>query len=686
VIDTESSFLFPDIHSTVISRSLALALYGTTDAVGRELTLNEGWKFWVSAVFEDIPENSHIHFDILLTRASLRYYLRNFNNNTGLLEDDLSFEYTEPGPNDRRAWGNNSMYSYILIKEGTDLQNLKLKAETLLRDFKLPARFQNVTLKLIFQPVDEIHIRSDFPDEIKTTNSMFKISMQLLIGLIVLIISWINFIHLFVIDFHERSRDIALRMINGASRGSIFSQLFQKGLLISIIAGIITGAIGWLIVDVIFPASLVRVIDVVVLILLIIFSAFLALFIPFTGLGTGHTITLFKGEVFGKMRGTGRRRIFVLFQFTASTILITCTLVILLQMNYTRKSDPGFVRENIIYSYSPMTMNQRPDIPQKLVMFRGRLNSIPGVDEFCVSSSVPGKPYLLPPIIVQHQRGDKESENYLNRLHVDPWYIDTYNLKMLAGENFRHDHQVSGEEVLLNRNASRIMGFAEPDQAIGEFIRFNDRQYHIIGVIEDYHHLSFKSELAPVILFKSLQWMYAVGFYSVKLSSWDQECIDQVGEAWRDVYPGEKYIYKSLESAYMEQYAGERAFSFSFLISAVLAILISCLGLVGLSKYNTMKRTREIGIRKTFGAGTPKIMELLLSETVVLVLVSSFVGIPAAWFIMKKWLERFAYRIDLAWWMFVIAGIITIFIAMITVIVFTLKAARANPVKTLRYE
>jgi putative ABC transport system permease protein len=230
------------------------------------------------------------------------------------------------------------------------------------------------------------------------------------------------------------------------------------------------------------------------------------------------------------------------------------------------------------------------------------------------------------------------------------------------------------------------MGYNEPGDACGEFIKFGRDQYRIIGVVEDYHHLSLKSELMPVVFFKSLQWRYAVGFYSLKMAYYDQATIEMVAAAWKDIYPGEQYIYNSLEDTYAEQYAAERSFALSFMIAALLAILISAMGLSGMSKYNAMKRTKEIGIRKTFGSTSLQVLKLLQYETVLLVLIASLVGIPLSWYIMKQWLANFTFHIDPAWWMFALAGLLALLIAMLTILTQTWKVSRTNPVETLRYE
>ncbi len=355
-------------------------------------------------------------------------------------------------------------------------------------------------------------------------------------------------------------------------------------------------------------------------------------------------------------------------------------------MDYIRKKNLGFDPEKIIYSYSPMTMNMNPEIPRKLIQFKNAMDQDPNVLDFSVSSSIPGKPIGFPGFNVYRSTGDTEREFFLYRMNVDPGYLETYGVEMLAGENFRDDHNYQTNSIIINRSASELLGFLEPGDALGESLRVGEGLLSIVGVVEDYHHLSLKSEYIPLMFSKNLWWRLGVGFYSFKLAGNEANRTEMIAKTWSDIYPGEKFIFNTMESAYLEQYKADQAFGRSFMNAAILAILVSCLGLLGLSKYNALRRTREIGIRKTFGASSSSILFLLQSETLTLILLSSLLGIPAAWLITDRWLNTFVYHIEPAWWMFFAAVLITLIVAFVSASILSLRTARANPIESIRYE
>ncbi|MDX2430395.1 MAG: ABC transporter permease [Bacteroides sp.] len=685
ILAAESADVFPDIHSMAISASLARILYGTVDCLGEELRLNEGWTFYISTVFEDIPRKSHLAFDILMSRASLFYYMRNFDNTTGQLLDNEEFEYVDPGPYHRSQWNNRRGYNYLRIKKGTDMEHLLEKSRERIAQVELPERFDDVSIIPDFQAVEEIHLHSDYPDEIKENSSMFHIYMLLLIGLVVLVISWINFINLYAVVFHERIRVVAIRMIHGAGHREISMETFIMGFMLSIVAGALSIGLA-LVVDKFSQAFSFDATLLLILLFLVLVSGLLAMLIPLSSFRSGRIISQLKGEVLGKRKGSAYRRIMVVAQFSAGLVLIACTLIIYFQMNFTRNKDLGFEDKDIVYSFSPMTMNQRPDIPQKLAMFRNEMEAIPGVSEFCVSSSVPGRPVHFAGVSVTHLKEGSQSEAFIQRINVDPYYFDLYGISMLAGREFREDEHYNIDEIILNREACENLGFEEAILAIGEMITMGENTFRVVGVVENYHHLSLKDKLLPMAFFKSLQWRAAVGYYSFRLSSIDAQTLEQIAGVWTRIYPGEQFLYKFMEESYEEQYRAERSFGTSFMLAALLAIITSCLGLLGLSRFNILKRTKEIGIRLTFGSSPFLVLRLLQTENIVMVLLSSLIGIPLSWVIVRRWLDNFSYRIDPAWWMFFLAFLMVMIVAVLTTLIQTWRASRMNPVDALHYE
>ena len=687
IVSRESGNLFPDLRSVVISESLSRQIYGNKDPIGQQLKLNEGWTFYVSAVFEDIPDRSHLGFDLLMTMASLRYYMAHFNNLTGELEENPDFEYIEPGPYDNRGWGRNYGYGYILVKEETCMDEFRRKAQLLFTPENLPSRFSDLTLNLLFQPISDIHLHSSLSEEIKQNGSILRVYIMLLVAIIVLIISIINFINLSVIGFYDQSENAAIRMIHGAGIKGILFGNFIKELIIGVAAGVLSVIVAHFALRSLMPGSAPGLHEALLVIVILISCASLSLIVPFLYLKYHGVIDLLKRKAMVGAGGMRARKNFIAFQFAISTFLIAGTIVIFSQLQFIQKRDPGFNPDAVIYSYSPMTMNQRPDIQEKLMVFRDRVSQIPGVINFSTSSSIPGRNFLMSTERVARAGSEPDRQTYFQILNIDQFYLPTYRFNLISGRNFPDTHQYPGSEVILNQSAAQKLGFLNPADAVGEIISVDGSDYPVCGVVQNFHHISLKEEILPVIIFKSLQWRYAVGYYSFRLSPADlSSTIQLIDRAWTDVYPGERFLYKFLDDSYREQYAAEENFGKSVTAGSFLAIFISCLGLLGFVRYSAVKRIKEIGIRKAFGANGFDILILFNTEILKMVGISSLFGLPAAWFLMDKWLMNFAYRIELTAWMFLAALLLTALIAVIATFYISWRASRANPVESLKYE
>lgn len=687
IIACASSKLFPDLQSILISESLSHRLYGNENPIGKTLKLNEGWKFFVNGVFEDVPENSHIGFDVLMTIPSLNYYMSNFNNTKGVLNENQKFEYNEPGPYDKRSWGKFYGYSYIIVKEGTRIEELKQKAELLIAPEKLTLLNQNTRLKLIFQPIKSIHLHSDLEEELKMNGSQFKVYTMILVAIVVMLISIVNCINLSVIDFYHQVSNSAIRLIHGANSIRLLKSLFIKEFIISFSASLSSFVLAYFILKVIPTKTVPGTDSMIIVLILAIVSTLLTLVFPFYQIKSRSILDLLKKRIITNARGKSTRVFLVSLQFGISMFLIAGTIVIFSQLQYIHKKNPGFITDSIIFSYSPMTMNQRPDINEKLQVFRSRMNEIPGVLNFCTSSSIPGKDFLIRTENVSLASEVPDKQTYYQILNVDYDYLQTIGLTLVAGRNFNKSNNFPGDEVILNQLAVKKLGFTDPSDAPGEVIKVDGKNYIVCGVVSDFHHLSLKQTLSPVIIFKSLNWRYAVGYYSFKVSDSDlQGTISLIEKAWTETYPGERFLFRFLEENYQEQYKAEQDFSKSITLGSLLAILISCLGLLGYARYNAVKSIKEIGVRKAFGASQFEIIMLFNNEILRIIGVSAIISLPLAWILVNKWLMNFAYKINVSIWMFMIALGITILIAVSSTFYISWKSSLRSPHEALKSE
>jgi putative ABC transport system permease protein len=426
---------------------------------------------------------------------------------------------------------------------------------------------------------------------------------------------------------------------------------------------------------------------ILIILLLVISSAMLTLVFPSYQIKRRSVFDLLQKRIIKNARGKTVRLFLVFLQFAISLLLIAVTIVIFSQLHFIRKKDPGFTPDSVIYSYSPMTMNQRPEFNEKLQAFRNKLKDIPGVLNFCTSSSIPGKDFLLHSENVTRVNDTPDKKTYFQILNVDYDYLQTIGLTLVAGRNFIRDDRFPGDEVMLNLLAAKKLGFPDPSEAIGQVIRVDGKNFIICGVVRDFNHLSFKQPLSPVILFKSITWPYAVGYYSFRISGSDlQNTFSLIDKAWTETYPGERFLFRYLKNNYLEQYENEQNFSRSVTLGSLLAILISCLGLMGYARYNAVKGIKEIGVRKVFGANQFDIIKHFNIVILKIIGISAVVSFPVAWILVNKWLMNFAYRINVSIWMFLLALGITTLIAVSSTFYISWKSSLVCPHEALRSE
>jgi putative ABC transport system permease protein len=687
IITSASSSLFPDLQSIVISESLSHKLFGSSNPIGKIIKLNEGWKFFVNGVFEDIPDNSHIGFDLLMTMPSLNYYISHFNNVTGKLDEAAPFVYNEPGPYDRRSWARYYGYGYILVKKGTNIDELREKAEALITQSNIPSLNPGTRLRLIFQRVTDIHLQSRMDEEFTINGSLFKVWALILVALVVMLISILNCVNLSVIGFYNKSSDAAVRLIHGAGSILLFRSLFMEELIISLSSGLFSILLSSVVLRLFNLRPVPGILSLTFILALGILSSLMTLIFPVYQIKTRSVFDLLKKRIIKNAGGKTARFVLIFIQFATSMFLISVTIVIFSQLRFLQKKDPGFMPASVIFSYSPMTMNQRPDFNEKLRTFRGKVLNIPGVIGFCTSSSIPGKDFLLHTENVTREGEEPDKKNYYQVLNVDNGYISTIGLKTVAGRNFLSGDKFAGDEVILNQLAARKLGFKDPSDAPGQPVRVDGKKYIVCGVVKDFNHLSFKEPLAPVLIFKSISWPYAVGYYSFRISGSDvKNTIGSITKAWEDTYPYEKFQSHYLKTNYMAQYEAEENFGNSVILGSFLAILISCLGLLGYARYNAEKSIREIGVRKAFGADQADIIMHFSREILYITGLSALISLPLAWLMAGSWLQNFAYRTALSVWMPLAALAITFFIAFSTTFRISLKYSRMRPHEALKTE
>ncbi|NMH88914.1 ABC transporter permease [Flavivirga algicola] len=690
IIKSENTKLLENIHGVVISQSFAKKLFGNENPINKELTVNEGWKFVVDAVFEDIPSNSHMKIDVVAAYKSLFYYMQNFDNTRQVLLENPNYEYHKPDPYSQRRWSTPVQYrpySYIKLKKGIELKIVESKVAGLLSKAPLPYRLKNGHMKFKFQPIHDIHLKSNLSHEQSVNGNAKQIIFLYIIIAVVLFVCVINFINLNTISNIEQLKNYSIRIFNGSTYWQIFQMILVESFVFNGIALLLALPLAYALIATELPSAKVAPYIFLSVIAIVLLVTIVAALIPF--------ISVVKNRFASGLKIGGQKisqkwksqKALVTMQFSITIILIVCTVGIYKQMQFMMASDLGFEGHQTLYSFSPMTMNQHPDIPNKLRTFRNELVALNGVKAFSVSSSIPGKKAnrlnnQVRPVGVAEPFPASFSE-----ISIDDNYIKAYGIHLKAGKNLNAQNDWVSDDILINETALPVMGIANAIDALGKVITVGNRNCTIVGVVEDYHHASLHNSIKPSIFTQNLNWDHSVGYYSFQLNAKDiDKTMLHVTQIWNKLYPKEEFIYNFSDASFADQYARDQKFNQILTYSACLALLISCLGLLGMALFNIKKRVKEIGIRKVSGATVGQIMVLLNIDFLKWVIVAYIIAVPVSWYTINRWLEDFAYRTNISWWVYGFAGLLAIIIALASVSWQSFKAATNNPVEALKEE
>ncbi len=649
--------------SIVFSQTAAKKYFGNEDPVGQTVLLTgDGLTAKVTGLMEDMPENSIISADMLVSMSTLT---RKFN----------------PGIDDQ--WGNYGNNTFVLLKPGASATQLQAQLPAFLekRNGAEMKKF-NMYPTLLLEKLRDVYLRST-RDGSKTgnINNVYIFSM---VALFILLIACFNFVNLTTARAAERAKEVGIRKVVGALKGQLTAQFIGESVILCLIAFLFTLGLSALMLPPFNQLAGKTVSDGIfqhpdyLLILLIgaLTIGLIAGFYPALVLSSFKPVSVLKGRFSTGTRGILLRKGLVVAQFTISIALIIATIIVYNQMNYMRGQDLGFNKDQM------MVINTNSDPAGEA--FRNAVATLPGVKSVAMSSSVPGGGNMGAYSEVENSKGEMQIAN-LALYFVDFDYIPQYKIRMVAGRPFSRDFLTdTTQAIILNEAAVKSFGYSSPQQAIGRKFRQWGREGQIIGVMKDFHYRSLQEEIKPLSMRIEPKGVHLV---SINLSTKQlAKTIAAIESKWNALIPARPFSYFFLDEYFDKQYRGEERFGKLFFNFAILAIIISCLGLLGLASYSTMQRTREIGIRKVLGASVPNIVNLLSKDFLKLVAIAVVIASPLAWLVMRNWLQDFAYRIHIAWWIFFIAAALATLIALITVSFQAIRAAVANPVVSLRTE
>lgn len=663
------SLVLKEPFKVVISESFAKRYFGDENPIGKTLRHNGETDYEVTGVFADLPINTHMEFDALMSFESLKK----------LWNDDIT------------SWNWDGFYTYLELADGTnpDVFESKLPALTQKINGEEMKRF-NADMKFNLQPIADIHLDSNFIGEFKANGDRESTYFLSVVAVLILIIAWINYVNLSTAKSIERAREVGVRKVMGGFRWQLIQQFLFESLLLNVLA-VLIAIVFVIILTPWFSELLGRKPDYLLfqqnmfwvwITLLILCGSLLAGLYPAFVLSSYKPVEVLKGRFKNSSKGVIFRKGMVVTQFIASITLIVGTFTVYQQIDFMQSRELGINIDQTLVLNSPNVVDSTYE--QKFQVFKQRISQNAEVSAVTASTSVPGsQPGWNAGGIRRLSQGEDEAKQY-RVIMMDHDFVETYKLAIVAGRDF--SGEISGEEknVMINESSVKQLGYSKPEDAVNDQIFFWGDTFRIVGVMKNYHQESLKKAHEPLIF----RYNNAPGgFYSIKFNtSHVKESIAKFEEEWAVIFPGNPFIHFFLDDHYNEQYQADQRFGKVFGIFSALAIIIACLGLFGLSSLTAIQRTKEIGVRKVLGASVSGILGLVGKDYIILMVIAIALSIPLAAWAMNGWLQNFENRIALSWYIFALPGLFVTVIALGTVSIHTLKAARLNPAKSLRYE
>jgi len=655
-------------NQVVLTQSMARKYFGSQDPVGKMISMQGDKPYRVTGVCEDVPDNSHFHFDFLVSYCS-----------------------SEKSQDIR--WTNSNVYTYFTLRKGVDPQAFEEKLNLLVEEYLGPQVVEWLGIDLqefkkrgnsygfFMQPLEKIYLHSDINDEIEPVSDISRIWYFSIIAVFILLIACINFMNLATAKYASRAREVGIRKVIGSKKGQLVSQFLTESILVSIMAIGIAGVLVELFLPVFNNLSqkslnIQYAVDWYYLPLLLILGLIVGLLAgvyPAFFLSSFSPLRVLKKEVSRGVKGNRLRGILVISQFVITIVLFISTTLIYQQNHYVTHKKLGFEKDKVL-------IVDRPYYLDNLSTFMQELEKHPSIAAASVSGSFPGRDYGGSTLQVEGR--SSEDMVFFSTNYVEEDYLEAMGLKLLKGRFFSEEYSDNAGSIVINEEAARELDFEDP---IGKYLMQGDRKFNIIGVMENHHFESLHKKIGPLGLYYYDNQYFQ--YMPVKIRSGDmQSSIGHIRETWERFTNGQPFSYFFLDRDYEKLYHTEMRTARVFTIFSGLAILIACLGLFGLSAFMAEKRTREIGIRKAMGARINQILGILYKEVMLLLLVSTLLAWPLTYYLMSRWLENFAFRIDLGLLPFAGASALALIIAVATTSTQALKAAYTNPAETLRDE
>ncbi|MCB0489685.1 MAG: ABC transporter permease [Cyclobacteriaceae bacterium] len=655
------------VNSVAMSESAAKRYFGDTDPLGKVIRLTEEFNdltLLVTGVYQDPPPNSHLKPKMVVSLSSIE-----------------NFEAVK-----RNEWNWPFYMNYIRLREDARPLAVESKLQSVVGTYFDEDEKQSV---LHLQPLRDIHLRSSLEFEMEPNGSINMVLLLLGVALLTLVIAYSNYVNLSTARSLDRAREVGIRKALGSRKKTLISQFLTEAMTINLIALLVSILISFLFMWLLRSYAGVDLDFLgytgswfwIALVFLFIVGSVLSSFYPALVLSSFQPIAALRGKLTGNLSGQSLRRVLVIFQFVASISLMIGAYAIYSQLDFMQNQSLGMSIDKLLVVKGPRVtdVESTPSNDPFVILTLGNqevanvsiTNSVPGI----WTSSAQG---------ITRQGSDVGKDDFFSIVSVDSRFMNTYGVELVAGRNFEEASDSRLRAVILNEEAVQHLGFESKEAAIGSRIEFRGMPINIVGVIRNYHHFSLKSGIEPMLLH-----LIDDGnkeYYTIQFDQINNEVIADLEHQWQSVYPDNPFEYFFLSHSFAAQYESDVKFRKMFTSFSLLATFIACLGLYGLASFVTQKRIREIGIRKVLGSSVTQIIVLLLKDFGKLIAISGVVAIPIAVKAIQNWQAGFAFKVDLAWWVYGLPVIAVLFIAIVTVSFHTIKAALTNPVNILKYD
>ena len=657
---------FTNINSIVLTQSTAKKYFGDANAIGKTLSVDDLGDMMVTGVLKDVPSNSHFHFDFLI---SVRKFAGNVDGN----------------------WGWYNYYTYARLRPNSNIASFTKKLQDIYKR-------NNSDGKNIFytQRLTDIHLTSNLKWELEANSDKLYVYVFTIIGIFIVLIAGINYVNLATAKASMRAKEIGVRKVAGAFRSSLINQFLVESVITCLIASVVAVIIAQLLLPVAntLTQKQLTVIDnptvLGYMLLCTVFLGMIAGIFPATYLSSFKPIAVLKGLKLSERGTLSLRKALVVVQFTISIVLIIGALIISQQMQFIQSTKLGLNKDQVLIAKNSFAEQDRR-------AFLNEISQLPGIKTATAADGVVGGQNWTNGMRL---KGSQNSQ-LINFLSVGNDFVEAMGMQVKEGRSFSSkfpgdtmNNGIPGGpldqnigSVMINETAVKDLGIPEP--AVGKQLLWgddNDTMYYvtIVGVLKDFHFTSFKNQIKPFAFISDprRQW-----YLTIKLSTDNLKAtLAQLDNTWKKFSSDRPFEYTFLDETYAKLYQSEVRFQKVFISLVVLGIIIACLGLFGLSTFAAQQRVKEIGIRKVLGASAASVVTLLSKDFLRLVVIALVIAIPVAWYVMNKWLQDFAYRINIQWWVFIAAAATALLIALITISFQSIRAAIANPVKSLRTE